>query len=115
MAASVAPPAHAFSLHMMATKPSQSRQAGKKPLASGNGRLARSKDREQAVKNPNKVMVSNIDFTVTQEELMEFCGLAGSVVDIKIVKDQWTKRSKGYGFVEVRACKHLFVLNARLA
>ena len=87
---------------MMANRPYKSQRGGKMPGSSGVGRLGRSRERELSHRNPNKVMVSNIEWSVTQEELQEFCSAAGTVVDIKIVKDQWTKKSKGYGFVEVR-------------
>lgn len=44
-------------------------------------------------------MVSNLPFDTSTEELEAFAAQAGQVVNVKIILDKETGRSKGYGFV----------------
>jgi RNA recognition motif-containing protein len=44
-------------------------------------------------------MVSNLDFTIGEADLRELCKPVGNVVEVKLIRDRWTGRSKGYGFV----------------
>ncbi len=55
------------------------------------------------MQNPNKVMIGNLDFNVSSTELEKWASRAGDVVSAKIIRDQYTKRSKGYAFVEYSA------------
>ncbi len=47
------------------------------------------------------IFVSNISFKVRENSLQELFSQFGAVERVKIVKDKETKRSKGYGFVEM--------------
>ncbi len=67
------------------------------------GRWERSLEREKTLQNPNKIMIGNLDFNVSSPELEKWASRAGDVVSTKIVRDQYTKRSKGYAFVEYSA------------
>jgi RNA recognition motif-containing protein len=44
-------------------------------------------------------MISNLDFTIGEADLRELCQHVGNVVEVKLIRDRWTGRSKGYGFV----------------
>merc|ERR1712137_1078134 len=46
------------------------------------------------------VFVGNIPYGVTEEQLKDIFGEAGSVVSFRIVHDRETGRSKGFGFCE---------------
>lgn len=46
-----------------------------------------------------KVYVGNLAFAVTEEELSEFFGNYGEVVEAKLITDRETGRSRGFGFV----------------
>lgn len=46
-----------------------------------------------------QIMVSNLPFDTSTEELEAFASQAGQVVNVKIILDRETGRSKGYGFV----------------
>ena len=47
------------------------------------------------------IFVSNISFKVREQSLSELFGQFGEVVSVRIIKDKETRRSKGYGFVEM--------------
>jgi RNA recognition motif-containing protein len=50
----------------------------------------------------NKIYVGNIEFSVTDEELKRFFEEKGmQVKEATIIKDRYTGRSKGFGFVEM--------------
>merc|ERR1711911_288951 len=46
------------------------------------------------------VFVGNIPYGVTEDQLKDIFGEAGSVVSFRIVHDRETGRSKGFGFYE---------------
>jgi len=48
-----------------------------------------------------KLYVGNLDYSVTQDQIKEHFGQAGTVVDAVIINDRNTGRSKGFGFVEM--------------
>lgn len=48
-----------------------------------------------------KLYVGNLSYSTTEEQLQELFGQAGTVVSVAIIKDRDTKRSKGFGFVEM--------------
>ena len=48
-----------------------------------------------------KLYVGNLSYSSTEQELQELFGQAGTVVSATIIKDRETKRSKGFGFVEM--------------
>ena len=47
------------------------------------------------------IFVSNISFKVREQALSELFSQFGEVVSVRIIKDKETRRSKGYGFVEM--------------
>ncbi len=47
------------------------------------------------------IFVSNISFKVREQALSELFSAYGEVTSVRIIKDKETKRSKGYGFVEM--------------
>lgn len=47
------------------------------------------------------IFVSNISFKVREQALAELFSAYGEVTSVRIIKDKETKRSKGYGFVEM--------------
>lgn len=48
-----------------------------------------------------KVFVGNLSWKVTEDILKPLFDAYGTVVSIKIIKDQYTDKSKGFGFVEM--------------
>lgn len=48
-----------------------------------------------------KLFVANIPFSLDEEGLREVFETAGDVVSAKVVKDKYTGRSRGFGFVEM--------------
>lgn len=48
-----------------------------------------------------KLFIGNLNFTTTEDELLEFLEEYGEIVAVKIIKDKDSGRSKGFGFVEV--------------
>ncbi len=49
----------------------------------------------------NKLYVGGIPYSTKSEELKEYFSAAGEVLDAVIITDKITKRSKGFGFVEM--------------
>ncbi len=47
------------------------------------------------------IFVSNISFKVREQILSDLFSPFGEVVSVRIIKDKETRRSKGYGFVEM--------------
>lgn len=47
------------------------------------------------------IYVGNLNYKATEEQLKEAFGAFGEVVSAKIIVDKATKRSKGFGFVEM--------------
>jgi len=48
-----------------------------------------------------KLYVGNISYQTTEEELNTLFSQAGTVESVKIINDQYSGRSKGFGFVEL--------------
>lgn len=48
----------------------------------------------------NKIYVGNLPYRITQEELEEHFADCGAVVEVIVIKDRETGRSKGFGFVQ---------------
>lgn len=48
-----------------------------------------------------KLFVANIPFSLDEEELKKVFETVGVVVSAKVVKDKYTGRSRGFGFVEM--------------
>lgn len=52
----------------------------------------------------NKLYVGNLAFTTTEEELRSHFTQKGiTVKSVSLIKDKYTDRSKGFGFVEVES------------
>lgn len=47
------------------------------------------------------IFVSNISFKVREQALSELFSQFGEVSSVRIIKDKETKRSRGFGFVEM--------------
>ncbi len=48
-----------------------------------------------------KIYVGNLSWNITEEQLNEMFSEFGKVVSVTIIKDNYTKRSKGFGFIEM--------------
>ena len=48
-----------------------------------------------------KMYVGNIPYNATEAELREMFSEIGEIDSLKIMKDQFTDRSKGFGFIEM--------------
>lgn len=48
-----------------------------------------------------KLFIGGISFNTTSEGLREFFGQAGTVLTANVVTDQFSGRSRGFGFVEM--------------
>ncbi|CAM9379866.1 unnamed protein product [Ectocarpus sp. 6 AP-2014] len=64
------------------------------------GRVVTTRKRVLESEEPCKVMISNLDYSLTENDVAEFCGTAGAVAGVKLVKKWYAKTSKGYGFVD---------------
>ena len=49
----------------------------------------------------SKLYVGNLSYNVTESELNDLFSQKGEVVSVKIISDQHSNRSKGFGFVEM--------------
>ena len=49
------------------------------------------------------IYVGNLSYEVTEDDLKEAFAVFGEVDTVKIIKDNYTGRSKGFGFVEMPA------------
>jgi RNA recognition motif-containing protein len=47
------------------------------------------------------IYVSNIPFKMVDDQLQELFSEFGEVISSKIIKDKFTQRSRGFGFVEM--------------
>jgi cold-inducible RNA-binding protein len=47
----------------------------------------------------NKIYVGNLSFDTTASDLEEFFSQYGKIVDVKLIKDRDTDKSKGFGFI----------------
>jgi cold-inducible RNA-binding protein len=48
-----------------------------------------------------KLFIGNLDYNVTSEDLKEAFAKFGNVVDAVVITDRETRRSRGFGFVEM--------------
>ena len=48
-----------------------------------------------------KIYVGNISFNAQEDDLRNLFSQYGEVVDVKIIIDKFTDRSKGFGFIEM--------------
>lgn len=50
-----------------------------------------------------KIFVGNLAWKVTEDSLRDLFSAIGNVVSVKIVTDQYTGKSRGFGFVEMES------------
>ncbi|MEX0895405.1 MAG: RNA-binding protein [Patescibacteria group bacterium] len=50
--------------------------------------------------NPNKLFVGNLPYSVTEDQLRDIFSEHGEIVDLKLIIDRMSGRSKGIAFVE---------------
>jgi RNA recognition motif-containing protein len=48
-----------------------------------------------------KLYVGNMPYETTEQDLQQMFGQYGTVVTVTIIKDRYSGRSKGFGFVEM--------------
>lgn len=48
-----------------------------------------------------RIFVGNLPFSATDEQLNELFSKHGEVIKAEVVKDRFTERSRGFGFVEM--------------
>ena len=48
-----------------------------------------------------KLFVGNLSWNASEEDIKQLFSEAGEVVSVRVVTDPYTKRSKGFGFVEM--------------
>ncbi|KFK34485.1 hypothetical protein AALP_AA5G151800 [Arabis alpina] len=78
------------------------------------GEDADEKQTAQASVEEGRLYVGNLPYTITSSELSQLFGEAGNVVDVQIVYDKVTDRSRGFGFVtmgsieEAKEAIHMF-------
>ncbi|KAA8537180.1 hypothetical protein F0562_029687 [Nyssa sinensis] len=48
----------------------------------------------------SKIMVRNLSFSTSESRLLKELSYFGQIVDVKLIKDEVTKRSKGYAFIQ---------------
>ena len=49
----------------------------------------------------SKLYVGNLSYTATEDQLRELFAQAGEVKEVSLILDRDTRRSKGFGFVEM--------------
>jgi len=55
----------------------------------------------------DKLYVGNLPYSMDEDKLSELFSQAGTVGEVRIVRDQATGRSKGFGFVEMSSNEEL--------
>jgi len=48
-----------------------------------------------------KLYIGNLNYSLTEEQLREFFGQAGTVESVNLITDKYSGRPKGFGFVEM--------------
>lgn len=57
-------------------------------------------NQDQQQVNPKKLFVGNLPFSTTDGELTEAFSQYGEIVEVRVISDRFTGRSKGIAFVE---------------
>lgn len=66
--------------------------------------------------NDKKLYVGNLPYSIDKDGLLALFSSYGDIVDAVVIVDKFTKRSKGFGFVEfadVAAAKKALELNEK--
>lgn len=53
-----------------------------------------------SLQNSKKLYVGNLPYSLTTEDLRNLFAEFGTIVDVTVIMDRATNRSKGFGFVE---------------
>ena len=53
-----------------------------------------------------KLYVGNLPYDTTEDELTQLFGTKGELKSVNIVRDRYTQRSRGFGFVEYNTTEH---------
>jgi len=53
----------------------------------------------------NELYIGNIDYKVSYHDLKKTFGDCGEIVSLKVIKDNQTGRSKGFGFIRFKTVK----------
>jgi cold-inducible RNA-binding protein len=61
---------------------------------------------ESKVLEPNKIFVGGLKYETTESDLLEVFSNYGTVINVRIVKDQDTGKSKGFGFITFASPDH---------
>ena len=48
-----------------------------------------------------KLYIGNLPYNTTEDQMIDFFSSEGEIVSLKIIKDKFTGRSKGFGFLEM--------------
>lgn len=57
-------------------------------------------NQDQQQVNPKKLFVGNLPYSTTDAELSEAFAQFGEVVEVRVISDRYTGRSKGIAFIE---------------
>lgn len=57
-------------------------------------------DNQDPQENPKKLYVGNLPFSTSEEEIKSMFAPYGEIVDVKLITDRYSGRSKGFAFVE---------------
>lgn len=60
------------------------------------------------------IFVGNLDYNLQEEELQAAFAEFGEVSSVKIIKDKYTNRAKGFGFVEMPVAEEANAAIAKL-
>jgi len=100
----------------MALKQHRQRMAGKTiqvvltASASSVGAPSATQDEERGVKyhdDSNTLFVRNLGFVTTQQDLLKFFSSCGDLLEVRLVRDGRTGRSKGFAYVEFSSAEGL--------
>lgn len=53
------------------------------------------------MENSKKIFVSNLSYSLTEQDVDDFFGMAGQVVSSKIIRDKVSGESRGFAFIEM--------------
>lgn len=65
----------------------------------GNGHDGAGNDAQREPESSRKLFIGGLDFRTTEESLKAFYETWGEIVDVVVMKDPKTKRSRGFGFI----------------
>jgi len=72
-------------------------------------------DRESAVTDHRRTLyVGNLPWRATEDDLVALFSQYGPLLDVRVIQDRLTGRSRGYGFVEFARAEHARIAVAQL-